>query len=1177
VAEIQFETPPQQTSVGQAANGVAVDTSGNIVAAGFVNSKPSLSATLASESAAVARLTPNGAPDANFGPSGQVIISTATATVSDSLFLYDGFPADYVQGIVEDSDGNILLNDADDNIRINNNRSDLVLVGSYEAVVDQTPASFSVVALSSSAGGQFTDAYGNDAVAAVSFSAFDPKDEGDFATAGLLQPNGTILVAGSSGATDDQIPLARFEVDGSLDTSFAPTGPQPGTELLDVPGETSNPNFAIDSSYFFGPTSAVAAMAFQSSSHILLADTASIGGQSEAMVVRLNTSNDTIDSSFGNNGVTLVPVPSGGTVSGVAVDPASDRIVVAGSNYLLGLTSRGQPDTTFGPSSNGIVSIADLTANALAVQSDGKIVVAGYSASDIAALERYNVDGSPDTTFGPSRTGFVTTDIDGSGTSAFYTVAIQPNNGEIVAAGTARDPTISSLVTVVARYVGETPEITGLDPSSAGVGGKSFTLTVTGDNFVSGSTIYWNGNALTPTQFNSATALSATVPVPDLAEAGTASITVVNPGGVQSNAEPFPVGEAPAITSLSPAAGTQGEGAFPLTVTGENFVTGSTISWNGIALTPTTYNSGTSLTATVPASDLTQAVPASITVVNPGGVASNAKTFMIGPPPSINSLSPASGTQGEAAFTLTVTGNNFVSSSTVDWNGSALPTTVQSTTTATATVPASDLTQAVPAGVTVVNPGGVASNAMTFTIGAPPSITSLSPASGTQGEAAFTLTVTGSNFVSSSTIDWNGSALPTTVQSATTATAPVSASDLTQAVPASVTVVNPGGVGSNPKTFTIGARPLITSLTPVSGTQGEEAFTLAVTGLNFVNSSTVDWNGSALPTTVQSATNVTASVPASDLTQAVRASVTVENPGGVASNTETFTIGPPPSITSLSPASGTPGEAGFTLTVTGNNFVSSSTVDWNGSALPTTVQSATTATASVPASDLTQAVPASVTVVNPGGVASNAKTFAIDVPPSISSLSPAWGTQGKGEFPLTVTGENFVSGSTIYWNGSALAPTTFNSTTSLTATVPASDLAHAGTASITVVNPGGVASSFQLFTIIGKGPPAVTGITIGSQAPSGLVVSIVVSYNEPMSIGSVQNPSLYTVLGAVTVKRKTKYSKNLGFRVNYNATAMTATLTLGAPYKGGVKVTAKRGIQAANGLSTEKPKQSMLM
>ena len=84
------------------------------------------------------------------------------------------------------------------------------------------------------------------------------------------------------------------------------------------------------------------------------------------------------------------------------------------------------------------------TAYATAVDSLGRILVAGvYNNGDFAVL-RYNADGSPDTTFGavnPStgaRTGYVKLDLSGNGTSIdkAYAIAIQPGDGKIVIAGT---------------------------------------------------------------------------------------------------------------------------------------------------------------------------------------------------------------------------------------------------------------------------------------------------------------------------------------------------------------------------------------------------------------------------------------------------------------------------------------------------------------------------------------------------------------------------------------------------------------------------------------------------------------------------------------------------------------------------------------------------------------------
>jgi uncharacterized repeat protein (TIGR01451 family) len=85
--------------------------------------------------------------------------------------------------------------------------------------------------------------------------------------------------------------------------------------------------------------------------------------------------------------------------------------------------------------------------------------------------------------------------------------------------------------------------------------------------------------------------------------------------------------------------------------------------------------------------------------------------------------------------------------------------------------------------------------------------------------------------------------------------------------------------------------------------------------------------------------------------------------------------------------------------------------------------------------------------------------------PSISNISPDNATAGGPGFTLSVTGSGFVSGAVVQWNGSALVPTTFNSSSSLSATVPASLIATPGTASITVME-GGSTSNAASFTIL---------------------------------------------------------------------------------------------------------------
>lgn len=93
------------------------------------------------------------------------------------------------------------------------------------------------------------------------------------------------------------------------------------------------------------------------------------------------------------------------------------------------------------------------------------------------------------------------------------------------------------------------PTITSLSPDSATAGDPAFTLTVNGANFVSGSTVHWDGAARTTT-FVSRTQLTADITAADIATVGTANVTVVNPapGGGTSNALPFETTEFGPIT-----------------------------------------------------------------------------------------------------------------------------------------------------------------------------------------------------------------------------------------------------------------------------------------------------------------------------------------------------------------------------------------------------------------------------------------------------------------------------------------------------------------------------------------------------------------------------------------------------------------------------------------------------
>jgi len=86
--------------------------------------------------------------------------------------------------------------------------------------------------------------------------------------------------------------------------------------------------------------------------------------------------------------------------------------------------------------------------------------------------------------------------------------------------------------------------------------------------------------------------------------------------------------------------------------------------------------------------------------------------------------------------------------------------------------------------------------------------------------------------------------------------------------------------------------------------------------------------------------------------------------------------------------------------------------------------------------------------------------------PVLTSFAPTSAKQNSGAFTLTVNGSNFVNGTVVFFNRSA-RPTTFVSSTQITAAIPASDLASSGTATVFVNNPppGGGSSFRPLFAI----------------------------------------------------------------------------------------------------------------
>jgi uncharacterized protein (TIGR03437 family) len=183
-----------------------------------------------------------------------------------------------------------------------------------------------------------------------------------------------------------------------------------------------------------------------------------------------------------------------------------------------------------------------------------------------------------------------------------------------------------------------------------------------------------------------------------------------------------------------------------------------------------------------------------------------------------------------------------------------------------------------------------------FTTNPAPALTSMSPTTKAAGAPDFTLTVQGSNFVSTSVVRWGGSDRPTTFTATSQLDAKIAASDIAAGgtVPLTVFTPPPGGGLTNALTFTITVTPppTLSSLKPAAVAAGGPGFLLTVTGSGFVQGSVVRWNGSDRPTTLQTSTQLLAAISAGDVAVAGTAQVTVFNPApaGGLSNAVSFPI-----------------------------------------------------------------------------------------------------------------------------------------------------------------------------------------------------------------------------------------------------------------------------------------------
>jgi uncharacterized delta-60 repeat protein len=352
----------------------------------------------------------------------------------------------------------------------------------------------------------------------------------DLAHSVALQPDGKIVAAGNSGTgSDGAFAVARYNTNGTLDTSFGGTGKvttdigvsqdvaysvaiQPSGKIVAAGYSFSgsyplfalvryNADGSLDAS--FGGTGKVTtdigaggdyaySVAIQSDGKIVAAGESGTGSGYNFALVRYN-SNGTLDTSFGGTGIVTTDISGGDLAYSVAIQPDS-RIVAAGQSSngsdwdfaLVRYNSNGTLDTSFGGTGKVTtdIGVSQDAALSVAFQPDGKIIAAGESgtASDYEfAVVRYNINGTLDTSF--NGTGKVTTAI-GTGTDSGISVAIQPD-GRIVVAGESSNASNTETDFAVVRYYGLTcPSAT---PTSTPTATSTFVPTNTATNTPTGT------------------------------------------------------------------------------------------------------------------------------------------------------------------------------------------------------------------------------------------------------------------------------------------------------------------------------------------------------------------------------------------------------------------------------------------------------------------------------------------------------------------------------------------------------------------------------------------------------------------------------------------------------------------------------------------------------------------
>jgi uncharacterized delta-60 repeat protein len=250
----------------------------------------------------------------------------------------------------------------------------------------------------------------------------------DILSATAVTPDGHLLTAGYSegyaGSTPFHFAVVEYNADGSLNTSFG-TG---GKVVLSGFTSTSSDN--------------AEAIVVQSDGKFILVGFTTDSSYAKVALARFN-SDGSLDTTYGTSGRVVSDTLDGNGAPyldihymAAALDSSGKLLVTAskdGDFELSRYTTAGALDTTFGSSGTVVTDVGGTdTANSIAIQSDGKIVIAGNSGNSLGVV-RYTSSGALDTTFA---TGGIFTGLYQAWCVAFCDgIAIQPSDGKILIGG----------------------------------------------------------------------------------------------------------------------------------------------------------------------------------------------------------------------------------------------------------------------------------------------------------------------------------------------------------------------------------------------------------------------------------------------------------------------------------------------------------------------------------------------------------------------------------------------------------------------------------------------------------------------------------------------------------------------------------------------------------------------